>query len=84
MECIEHGILQTRILEWVAIPFSRGSSQPRDRTQVSCISGEFFTLWATREAQYVRVHEYKFVEESILEQTIWFSKNVPGQESFCY
>ena len=37
-----HGILQTRILEWVAIPFSRGSSQPRDRTQASCIAGRFF------------------------------------------
>ena len=46
-----HGILQTRILEWVAFPFSRGSSQPRDRTQVSCIGGGFFTSWATREAQ---------------------------------
>ena len=40
-----HGILQARILEWVAIPFSRGSSQPRDQTQVSCISGRFFTIW---------------------------------------
>ena len=39
-----HGILQARILEWVAIPFSRGSSQPRDQTQVSCIVGGFFTL----------------------------------------
>ena len=38
-----HGILQARILEWVAVPFSRGSSQPRDRTQVSYIAGEFFT-----------------------------------------
>ena len=46
-----HGILQSRILEWVAIPFSRGSSQPRDWVQVSCISGRFFTSWATREAQ---------------------------------
>ena len=46
-----HGILQARILEWVAIPFSRGSSQPRDRTQVPCIVGGFFTSWATREAQ---------------------------------
>ena len=45
-----HGILQARILEWVAIPFSRGSSQPRDQTQVSCIAGRCFTLWATREA----------------------------------
>ena len=46
-----HGILQTRILEWVAIPFSRGSSQPRDQTPVFCIAGRFFTVWATREAQ---------------------------------
>ena len=44
-----HGILQARILEWVAISFSRGSSQLRDRTQVSCISGRRFNLWATRE-----------------------------------
>ena len=41
-----HGILQARILEWVAFPFSRGSSQPRDRTQVSHIAGRFFTSWA--------------------------------------
>ena len=39
-----HGILQARILEWVAIPFSRGSSQPRDRTRVSCITSRFFTI----------------------------------------
>ena len=44
------GVLQARILEWVAIPFSGGSSQRRDRTPVSCITGKFFTLWATREA----------------------------------
>ena len=44
-------IFQARILEWVAIPFSRESSQPRDRTQVSCIADAFFTSWATREAQ---------------------------------
>ena len=37
------GIFQARILEWVAFPFSRGSSQPRDQTQVSCIVGGFFT-----------------------------------------
>ena len=46
-----HGILQVRILEWVIFPFSRGSSQPRDRIQVSHIAGGFFTSWATREAQ---------------------------------
>ena len=45
-----HESLQARILEWAAIPFSRGSSQPRDQTQVSCIAGRFFTFWATREA----------------------------------
>ena len=45
-----HGILQARILEWVAMPSSRGSSQPRDRNQVSHIAGGFFTIWATREA----------------------------------
>ena len=44
-----HGILQARVLEWVAISFSRGSSPPRDRTQVSCIEGRLFTLWTTRE-----------------------------------
>ena len=44
-----HGILQARILERVAIPFSRGSSWPRDQTQVSYIAGRFFTIWATRE-----------------------------------
>ena len=38
-----HGILQARILEWVAVPFSRGSSQPRDQTKVSCTAGKFFT-----------------------------------------
>ena len=51
MDYIVHGILQARILEWVAIPFSRGSSQPRDQTQVSHTAGGFFTSWATREAQ---------------------------------
>ena len=51
MDSIVHGILQARILEWVAFPFSRGSSQPRDRTQVSHIAGRFFTSWTTREVQ---------------------------------
>ena len=45
-----HGIFQARILEWVAIPYSKGSSQPRDWIQFSCIAGGFFTIWATREA----------------------------------
>ena len=46
-----HGILQARILEWVAFPFSRGSSQPRDWIQISHIAGRFFTSWAIRGAQ---------------------------------
>ena len=53
MDCLPgssvNGILQARILEWVAIPFSRGSSQSRDQTWVTCITGRFFTIWATRE-----------------------------------
>ena len=49
------GILQARLLEWVAVPFSRGSSQPTGQTQVSWIAGRFFTIWVTREAQKVLV-----------------------------
>ena len=51
MDFTVHGILQAGISEWVAFPFSRESSQPQDQTQVSCISGGFFTSCATREAQ---------------------------------
>ena len=51
MDYRAHGILQARIQEWVAFPFSRGSSQPRNQTGVSHIAGGFFTSWATREAQ---------------------------------
>ena len=48
-----HEILQAWILEWVAMPFSRGSSWPKDGTQVSCIAGRFFTILATREYCYL-------------------------------
>ena len=51
-----HGISQARILEWVVIPFSRGSSLPGDQIQVSCIAGRFFTSWATWEP--IQVHEW--------------------------
>ena len=50
MDCSVHGNLQARILEWVAFPFSRGSSWARNQTQVSCIAGRFFTNWAIKEA----------------------------------
>ena len=53
------GILQARILECVAMPSSRGSSQPRDRTQVSCIAGGFFTAWDATEAHF-KYMAYKF------------------------
>ena len=46
-----HGIFQARILEWVAISFSRGSSRPRDQTRVSHVAGRHFTIWATREVK---------------------------------
>ena len=51
MVYLVHGILQARIPEWVAAPFSRGSSQPRDRTQVSHFAGGSFTSWVMRKAQ---------------------------------
>ena len=47
-----HGISQERTLEWVAIPFSRGSSQCRDQSRVSCIAGKFFTIWTTRTSAH--------------------------------
>ena len=52
MDYTVHGILQVRILEWITLPFSWGSSQPRDWTLVSCIEGECFTVWAAREALF--------------------------------
>ena len=54
-----HGILQARILKWVAVPFFRRSSQPRDQTQVSCIAGRFFISWATRKPfKYWKICKY--------------------------
>ena len=59
------GILQARLLEWVAIPFSRGSSWPRDWTCFSCSAGRFFTIWTTGEAPYHLILE-------ILENKIFY------------
>ena len=76
-----HGIFQARIPEWVAIPFSRGSSRPRGQTWVRCIARRFFNIWATREAHiymhkihikqysqvfYVRKYKQKFHDWSKL------------------
>ena len=61
-----HGILQAKIVKWVAVRFSRGSSQPRDGTQVSHIAGGFFTGWATREARcWLHRHRHYRKEVSI-------------------
>ena len=86
-----HGILQVRILEWVAFPFSRGSSQPRDQTQVSHIAGRFFTSWATREASNENFSQFN----SWVRKTCWRRDRLPtpvflgfpcgsaGKESTC-
>ena len=61
MDYTVHGIFQARILEWVAISFSRGSSHPRDWTQVSCTAGRFFTIWATRDTQvFIELFKFSF------------------------
>ena len=59
MDYTVHGILQARILEWVAFPFSRGPSQPRGQTGVSSIAGRFLTNWAIREALHCGKHGAK-------------------------
>ena len=59
-----HGILQARILECVAISFSRGSSWPRDRTQVSHTAGRCFNLWAAREAPFPLLDQIRSVAQS--------------------
>ena len=81
---IVHGILQARILESVAFPFSRGSSQPRDRTQVSHMAGGFFTSWATGEARWlsgkkVISHECYFLHASFLTGILVFRSGAREQ-----
>ena len=75
MDYTVHEILQARILEWVSFPFSRGSSQPRDWTQVSCIAGRFFTSWATRREKQGSMNDWMWTalegEESKTMPRIW-------------
>ena len=59
-----HGIFQARVLEWIAISFSRGSSQPRSRTQVSCIAGRHFTVWA-KSIDVIKMKEEREVEREV-------------------
>ena len=65
-------IFQARILEWVAILFSRGLSWPRDQTQVSCIAGRFFTVWTTREAYMVNYYMVNSHHEKVVVQIAIF------------
>ena len=78
-----HGILQARILEWLAIFFSRGSSQPRDGTWVSCTAGTFFTHWATRAALWLYGSNWKILQEmGIPEHLMCLMRNLyAGQEA---
>ena len=78
-----HGILQARILEWVAISFSRGSSRPRDRTQVSHIAGRHFNLCATREALLTTVKsllcaQFRSLAKSYMTLCDRMSRSMPG------
>ena len=74
------------LLEWVAIFFSRGSSWPRDRIQVSCISGRLFTLWATRESQTWHGTHIKYWNCTLRKswKGFWTSMWVLGKNSFPY
>ena len=69
-----HGIFQARILEWVAIPFSRGSSWPKARTQVSWITGRFSTGWATKES--IIMYTQCKVYENLLSKECLFSVKI--------
>ena len=66
-----HGILQAKILEWVSIPFSRGSSQPRDQTWVCCMAGRFFTIWTTKEAHTPLKAHFEILSLIKSSQTLW-------------
>ena len=68
MDYIVHGIRQARILESVAFLFSRGSSQPRDQTQVSHIAGRFFTSWATGKPKKTGVGSLSLIQQIFLTQ----------------
>ena len=74
-----HEILQERILEWVAIVFSRGSTRPRGGTRVCCIAGRFLTTWATREAP--PLCELLLIL-SVLSWFSWFSNDISDRNNY--
>ena len=73
-----HGTFQARVLEWVAISFSRGSSQPRDGTQIFPIASRRFTIWATRE---VPSESRSVVSDSLWPHGLYGPWNSPGQNT---
>ena len=77
MDCSQPGSSVHGILEWVAIPFSRGSSRPRDWTQVAYTAGRFFTIWATREAP--RDHLWKSESTVSTSRSPWLRLSCPAQ-----
>ena len=86
-------VLQARILEWVAIHFSMGSSWPRDWTQVFCITGRFFTIWDTREAQNLAISSgsyiwgpwiWQFIQEPWLVNPLMQNLWIRGTTVLCY
>ena len=80
-----HGLLKARILEWVAVPFSKGSSWPRDWTQVSCIVSRCFTIWTTREAHQCKRRRFSLWVEKILgDKQQQARKRVKASDTFHY
>ena len=78
------GILQPRILEWVAISFSRGSFQPMNRTQVSCIVGRFFTNWAMREIIWEQVQLFSLCKQRSLSFYADHFKSLLNLLQYCF
>ena len=86
-----HGIFQVKILEWIAILFSRASSQHKDRTGVSRVAGRFFTVWSTREAWFIYIYIYIYMCVYVYTYTYIYSFKISfrllqsiEQSSFCY
>ena len=85
-----HGIFQARVLKWVAISFSRGSSQPMDWTLVSRIASRHFTIWATREGTMGEAHKSTYSPQNFLKYSkhkyhwYWVSRAIHIWEGWCH